>query len=113
MALNKKEEFSKEENRIAVFAKALSHPARVSILKKLAEKNTCICGEIVQVLPLSQSTVSQHLKELKNAGLIIGEIEGPSSCYFINWKNLFAEFSTIQKLVDYLKENGKLYNCCQ
>lgn len=112
MALNKKQEFSKNENRVAVFAKALAHPARVSILKTLAEKNTCICGEIVEVLPLSQSTVSQHLKELKNAGLIIGEIEGPASCYFINWKKLFDEFSSLQKLIDYLKEKGKTYNCC-
>ncbi len=112
MAVNKKEEFTKTENRIADFAKALSHPARISILKTLAEKNTCICGEIVEVLPLSQSTVSQHLKELKNAELIIGEIEGPSSCYFINWTKLFSEFSFLQKLIDCLKEKGKTYNCC-
>jgi DNA-binding transcriptional ArsR family regulator len=112
VAYNKKEEFSKNENDISIFAKALSHPARISILKTLAEKNTCICGEIVDVLPLSQSTVSQHLKELKNAGLIIGEIEGPSSCYFINWKKLLNEFSSLQKLIDFLKEKGKSYNCC-
>lgn len=112
MAVNKKEEFSKNENKIADFAKALSHPARISILKTLAEKNTCICGAIVEVLPLSQSTVSQHLKELKNAGLIEGEIDGPSSCYFINWENLFKEFSSMQKLIEYLREKGKSYNCC-
>ncbi len=113
MALNKKEEFTKIENRIAIFAKALSHPARISILKTLAEKNTCICGEIVEIMPLSQSTVSQHLKELKNAGLIIGEIEGPASCYFINWKKLLEEFSSLEKLINNLKEKGKTYNCCQ
>jgi ArsR family transcriptional regulator len=112
MAVNKKEEFSTGENRIAAFAKALSHPARISILKTLADKNTCICGEIVKVLPLSQSTVSQHLKELKNAGLIEGEIEGPASCYYINWKNLFKEYSQLQNLIDFLKEKGKKFNCC-
>jgi len=112
VALNKKDEFTKIENRIAEFAKALSHPARISILKTLAEKNTCICGQIVEVLPLSQSTVSQHLKELKNAGLITGEIEGPASCYSINWKRLLDEFLLLHKLVDNLKEKGKSYNCC-
>jgi DNA-binding transcriptional ArsR family regulator len=112
MAFNKKEEFSKNENKIATFAKALSHPARISILKTLAEKNTCICGEIVEVLPLSQSTVSQHLKELKNAGLIKGEVEGQASCYFIDWDNLLKTFESLEKLINYLKEKGKTYNCC-
>ena len=64
MALNKKEEFSKKENDLADFANAISHPARVSILKEIAKRKNCICGEIVEVLPLAQSTVSQHLKEL-------------------------------------------------
>jgi len=81
------------ENRMAAFAKALSHPARIAILKVLAQKNECICGEIVDVLPLAQSTVSQHLKELKNAGLIDGTIDGPRSCYCINWK-AFEKFNT-------------------
>jgi len=86
MAIHKKEEFSQKEQELAAFAKALSHPARIAILKVLAQKNECICGEIVDVLPLAQSTVSQHLKELKNAGLITGETDGPKSCYCINWK---------------------------
>ena len=86
MAFNKKEEFGKKEQELADLAKALSHPARIAILKVLAQKNECICGEIVDVLPLAQSTVSQHLKELKNAGLITGETDGPKSCYCINWK---------------------------
>ena len=86
MAFNKKEEFGKKEQELADLAKALSHPARRAILKVLAQKNECICGEIVDVLPLAQSTVSQHLKELKNAGLIEGTLDGPRSCYCINWK---------------------------
>ena len=86
MAIHKKEEFSQKEQELATFAEALSHPARIAILKVLAQKNECICGELVDVLPLAQSTVSQHLKELKNAGLITGETDGPKSCYCINWK---------------------------
>jgi DNA-binding transcriptional ArsR family regulator len=92
MAFNKKEEFEKKEQELAEFAKALSHPARIAILKVLAQKNECICGEIVEVLPLAQSTVSQHLKELKNAGLIEGTLDGPRSCYCINWK-AFEKFT--------------------
>ncbi len=92
MAFHKKEEFGKKEQELAAFAKALSHPARVAILKVLAAKNECMCGDIVDELPLAQSTVSQHLKELKNAGLIEGTIDGPRSCYCINWK-AFEKFS--------------------
>ena len=88
MAVNKKNIFPENYQRLADFAKALSHPARVAILKTLAGKS-CICGEIVQVLPLAQSTVSQHLKELKRAGLITGEIDGPRSCYCLN-RDIFA-----------------------
>lgn len=89
MGLTKSYEFSAKENKIARYAKALAHPARVAILKLLAEKATCQCGDIVEELPLSQSTVSQHLKELKEAGLIKGEIEGVRVCYCIDdkeWK---------------------------
>ena len=93
MAIHKKEEFTQKEQDLAAFAKALAHPARIAILKVLARHNECICGEIVEVLPLAQSTVSQHLKELKNAGLIDGNIEGPRSCYCINWK-AFEKFNT-------------------
>jgi ArsR family transcriptional regulator, arsenate/arsenite/antimonite-responsive transcriptional repressor len=84
MANNKKNSFDDNTQRTADFAKALSHPARIEILRILAERNTCICGEIVLEIPLAQSTVSQHLKELKNAGLITGEIDGPRSCYCLN-----------------------------
>lgn len=88
MAISKAQDFEKDLIDIAEFAKALSHPARVEILKILAEKATCICGEIVEIMPLSQSTVSQHLKELKRVGIIKGEIEGKKSCYCIDWDKL-------------------------
>ena len=84
MAAPKLEEFLKAEQELAQFAKALSHPARIAILKVLASKTECVCGEIVEVLPLAQSTVSQHLKELKNANIIKGTIEGTAICYCIN-----------------------------
>lgn len=69
---------------LARLAGALGHPARVAILRFLRAKGTCICGEIVEVLPLAQSTVSQHLKTLKDAGWIKGETDGPRSCYCLN-----------------------------
>ena len=93
MIINKKEAFTQKEQDLANFAKAIAHPARIAILKVLAQRNECICGEIVEVLPLAQSTVSQHLKELKNAGLIDGSVDGPKSCYCINWK-AFEKFNT-------------------
>ena len=112
MAFHKKEEFGTKEQSLAAFAKAVSHPARIAILHLLAKKNECICGEIVEVLPLAQSTVSQHLKELKNAGLITGEMDGPRSCYCINWK-AFEKFSNdIGMLFMNLKsKNEKACNC--
>ena len=84
MGLAKVEEFTVRENKIATYAKALGHPARVAIVELLLKKSSCICGDIVDELPLSQSTVSQHLRELKNAGLINGEIEGVRTCYCID-----------------------------
>lgn len=86
MGLAKTEEFTVKENRIAQFAKALAHPARVAIVQLLLKKQACICGDIVDELPLSQSTVSQHLKELKNAGIIKGDIDGVTTCYCIDEK---------------------------
>lgn len=86
MALQRITDFPDRELKIADFAKALSHPARLAILKMLAEKKECICGELVEDLPLAQSTVSQHLKALKEIGLIKGIIDGPRSRYCIDWK---------------------------
>ena len=84
MAINKATVFPEDVQELAALAKALGHPARIAILQTLAEKQSCICGEIVEVLPLSQATVSQHLKALKEAGLIKGEIEGVKSCYCLD-----------------------------
>jgi DNA-binding transcriptional ArsR family regulator len=84
MGLSKTEDFTIRENRIARYAKALAHPARVAILRILLKQQACICGDIVDILPLSQSTVSQHLKELKEAGLVQGDVEGVTVCYCIN-----------------------------
>lgn len=90
MGTTKTEEFTIKDNKIAKYAKALAHPARVAILQILIKKQACICGDIVEELPLSQSTVSQHLKELKEAGLIKGDIDGVKICYCIDekeWEN--------------------------
>ena len=84
MAYSKSDQFKNGEQEAAVIGKALAHPARVAILKVLAKYNACLCGEIVAELPLSQSTVSQHLKELRIAGLITGRQDGPSVTYSIN-----------------------------
>jgi ArsR family transcriptional regulator len=94
MANNKKEIFGSQSLKLADFAKAIAHPARIEILRILAEKNSCICGEIVLEIPLAQSTVSQHLKELKSAGLISGIIDGPRSCYCLNVEGI-AEMSLL------------------
>lgn len=84
MGVTKKEYFTDKQNQIAAITKALGHPARVAIIEHLLKVNTCICGDIVNELPLAQPTVSQHLKELKNAGLIKGSIEGNSIYYCID-----------------------------
>lgn len=97
MAAPKKESFSIEENSVADLAKAISHPARIKILKILAKKNSCVCGDIVDLLPLSQATVSQHLKELKKYGLIIGEVEGPKVCYCLDKRKFKAALKELTK----------------
>lgn len=84
MGTSKTEHFTAQQNQIATIAKALGHPARIAILEYLIKVNTCICGDIVNELPLAQATVSQHLKELKNAGIIKGSIEGNTICYCID-----------------------------
>ncbi len=84
MGATKTDHFTDRQNQIANIAKALGHPARIAIIELLMKVNECICGDIVNELPLAQPTVSQHLKELKNAGLIKGNIEGTSICYCID-----------------------------
>lgn len=103
MGATKSYEFSSKENQLAKYAKALGHPARIAILKLLAGKNSCQCGDIVEELPLSQSTVSQHLKELKEAGLIKGEIEGAKVCYCIDEKEWKAAKKSLNQLFDSYK----------
>ncbi len=88
--------YSIKEEQLAQFTKALGHPARIAIIVLLLKKQTCICGDIVDELPLSQSTVSQHLKELKEAGIIKGEIDGVKTCYCIdenNWTKMSVLFN--------------------
>ncbi|WP_010227237.1 ArsR/SmtB family transcription factor [Gillisia marina] len=84
MGITKSEIFTDQQNEIALIAKAFGHPARVAILQHIFKKQTCICGDLVQEIGLAQPTISQHLKELKNLGLIKGNVEGTSVCYCIN-----------------------------
>ena len=92
MGISKTEHFTEEQNEVAKLMKALSHPARIAIVEYLLSVDTCICNDIVEEVKLAQPTVSQHLKELKTAGLITGETDGPRSCYCINWK-AFEKFA--------------------
>ena len=110
MAITKSKLFEKDQVRIAAFAKALSHPARIAILQILALQKSCICGDITNQLPLAQSTVSQHLKALKSAGIIKGEIDGPRTCYCINGEVLSELKSEIDNLLIELTTINK--NCC-
>ena len=110
MGATKTEHFTDQQNEISILTKALGHPARIAIVEYLIEVNSCICGDIVNQLPLAQPTVSQHLKELKNAGWIKGNIEGTTICYCVNEKaleiiqNYFASISR--------KLEQKKNNCC-
>jgi len=98
MAFSKISEFNQREVDLARYSKALGHPARIAILQLLQAKKGCICNSIVDELPLSQSTVSQHLKELKDAGLIIGEVDGPRVCYCIDLKACRAAMNSIHAM---------------
>ena len=103
MGATKTNLFTKQQNEIAVMAKALAHPARIAILQYLVKKNACVCGDLVEELGLAQATTSQHLTELKTAGIIQGSIEGASVCYCINpivWKQYKELFNTFFKDVD-------------
>ena len=106
MAKAKPEEFTDEELELADIFKAVSHPARIKILKILSAMDVCMCGEIVDILPLAQATVSQHLKELKRVGLIKGEIEGPKTCYCINTESIKSAYDKAQKLFCNLSKEG-------
>lgn len=98
MGVSKTEMFTESQNRLALMLKALGHPARVAIIEYLLRSPQCITGDIVNELPLAQPTVSQHLKELKNAGLIKGNVEGTAICYCVDEKainQLQAYFGSI------------------
>ncbi len=109
MGITKTDLFTKQQNDMANMAKAIAHPARIAILQQLVKINSCICGDLVDELGLAQPTISQHLKELKNAGIIKGTVEGTSVCYCINpevwqeFRQFFAEFFT---------EINNINKCC-
>ena len=110
MGATKTEHFTDKQNQLATLAKALGHPARIAILDYLLKVDTCICGDIVSELPLAQPTISQHLKELKNAGLIKGKIEGNTICYCIDetvLQTLQIYFTNISSKIEIKK-----LNCC-
>ncbi len=103
MGATKTDLFTQQQNELATMAKAIAHPARIAILQYLVKKNACVCGDIVDELGLAQATTSQHLKELKNAGIIQGTIEGVSVCYCINpkvWNQYRELFSGFFSVVD-------------
>lgn len=84
MGVTKSDKFTQKQNELSIMVKALGHPARIAIIEHLLKVNSCICGDIVGALPLAQPTISQHLKELKNAGLVKGDVEGTSVCYCVD-----------------------------
>jgi len=101
MAITKAKLFDKDQKRTAELMKALGHPARIAIIELLAQRETCICGDITEELPLAQSTVSQHLKALKTAGIIKGEVDGVRVCYCLNEEGI----KEIKDLLTPLVEN--------
>ena len=110
MGLTKTEFFTESQNKTALLLKALAHPARVAIVEHLLKTRTCVCGDIVSELPLAQATVSQHLKELKNAGIIKGTVEGNAVCYCLDERAieyLSGYFSNLQAGV-----KSQQSNCC-
>lgn len=109
MGLTKSEIFTDEQNKLAFLFKALGHPARVAILQYIINQKACICNDLVDELGLAQATISQHLKELKNTGIIQGTIEGKSVCYCIDeklWKQIQKEFNA------FFNQEVKLISCC-
>jgi DNA-binding transcriptional ArsR family regulator len=109
MGVTKSDHFSAEQNEMALICKALGHPARIAIIDYLLTVDSCICGDIVDQLPLSQPTVSQHLKELKNAKLIKGNIEGNAICYCVNTQMITKLQLYLQHVSNTLDHPN---NCC-
>lgn len=109
MGLTKSEIFADEHNKLASSFKVLGHPARIAILQYIIDKKACICNDLVDELGLAQATISQHLKELKNIGVIQGTIEGKSVCYCIDekvWKELQNGYNT------FFNQKVKVSSCC-
>ncbi len=109
MGITKSEIFTEGQNKLSSLFKVLGHPARIAILQYIIDQKTCICNDLVEELGLAQATISQHLKELKNIGLIQGTIEGKSVCYCIDeklWKQIQGEFNT------FFNQDVKVRSCC-
>ncbi|PSR02546.1 MAG: transcriptional regulator [Bacteroidetes bacterium SW_11_45_7] len=109
MGLTKTDLFTEEQNELASVAKVLGHPARIAIIERLLEKNECVCGTLVHELGLAQATISQHLRELKDVGLVKGNIEGTAVCYCINeekWRQVEALFTDLFQRYQHTNE------CC-
>jgi DNA-binding transcriptional ArsR family regulator len=110
MGATKTEHYTDKQNEIAVLIKALAHPARIAIVEYLMKVDSCICNDIVDELPLAQPTISQHLKELKNAGIIKGDVEGAAICYCVDEKAVQKIQNFFSKISDKLEKRKN--NCC-
>lgn len=110
MGVTKTEQFTEKQNRTANLLKALAHPARVAIVEHLMKAKTCICGDLVGELSLAQPTISQHLKELKNAGIIQATVEGTSVCYCLKEENITELYDFLKQISETLKTQKM--NCC-
>lgn len=108
MGITKTEIFTDQQNTIAAIAKALGHPARIAILEYLIKLNSCVCKDFVKEIGLAQPTISQHLKELKQTGIIKGTIEGTSVCYCINDEN----WKQIKKILNTFLNKNQTESCC-
>lgn len=109
MGITKTDLFTQEQNKLATLLKALAHPGRIAILQYIINQKACICSDLVDELGLAQATISQHLKELKNIGIIKGSIEGKSMCYCIDeevWKQFQAEIN------GFFNQNVSIDTCC-
>lgn len=110
MGVTKTEQFTDKQNRTANLLKALAHPARVAIVEQLLTAQTCVCGDFVNELPLAQPTISQHLKELKSAGIIQGTVEGTSVCYCLKEESITELYDFLAQIAQTLKNQKS--NCC-
>ena len=110
MGVTKTEIFTEQQNSLATTLKALAHPARIAILQYIIKQNACICNDLVEELGLAQATISQHLKELKEAGLIKGDIDGVSVCYCVDEKEWLKAKTQLNQLFDKFTAPAK--SCC-